>query len=535
MHIQLPSLPAANSIATAALKLLIGAWVLLAVAAVFVMTLGTDEAWVLNGLRSALQPQVPHLSTEMIVTSGGAFALANLAVEWVAGNRVWAHRLVSLLCLGLTFALILRTRGKAAPASIKWLMLAPLIAIPGVAAVGTAALGTATGLFLMIAAMLLWTSPTTSLGVRVIGGGLLYGLAAASRFELVLFGPAVLIASCIALSSSGKLTLRLNLPAWGFAVIGVGVFMLNQWFMSLPANAMVEAHVDSSTGLNGWALNYPKLLNQWATASGFAPLALLVVLAASAFWVAPAAEATARRQTPKLEPLLLITGLILFAAWLFRAPIPHLRYAFPALFCFAVLGSLGLQRLATQSLARGDAGRQWLLCQCIGLACVIGSIGTTTRSLVMSDSDYASWEWTHEMPYDYFRRFEARLDQARVATYLKEQMAPDARLYSYVPYALRYLTGRPVVAIDRPAQPDGAVRHADRYLVLTPAVGTYLHMNIDAANWIEANTRLVKQIGRYSVYQLPAGSDADLANLELSRTNYEHHPGSKLWFGRKGH
>ena len=305
MHIQLPSLPAANSIATTALKLLIVVWALLAVAAVFVMTLGTDEAWVLNGLRSALQPQVPHLSTEMIATSGGAFALANLAVEWLAGSRVWAHRLVSLLCLGLSFALILRRHNKVAPASIKWLMLAPLIAIPGAAEVGTAALGTSTGLFLMIAAMLVWTSPERSLGMRVIGGGLLYGLAAASRFELVLFGPAVLIASCVALTSSGKLTFRLNLPAWGFAAIGVSVFLLNQWLMSLPTNAMLEASVGASTGLDGWGLNYPKLLNQWAAASAFAPLALLAVLAASAFWMAPAADETARRQVPRLEPLLL--------------------------------------------------------------------------------------------------------------------------------------------------------------------------------------------------------------------------------------
>lgn len=532
MHLQLPTLPASNAIATTALKLAISIWLLLAVAALFVMTLGTDEAWVLNGLRSALRPAVPNLSTELIVTSGGVFALLNLAVEWAVGSQVWLHRLVSLLALGLTFALILnRPRRSGFPASVKWLMLTPLIAIPGTAEVGTAALGTSIGLLLMVAAMVVWTTPGASLAKRVIGGGLLYGLAAASRFDLVLFGPAVLWVSCLRLTPTGRLELRLNLPAWAFVGIGVSVFMLNQWVMSQPANAMLAENIGASTGLGGWALNYPKLLNHWSTLNAYAPLSLLALMVLSAFWLAPADGLTAYPEIPRFESLLAITGLVLLAGWLFRAPIAHLRYAFPALFCFAALGAIGLQRFAVQSFADGT-GRQWLLCQCLGLVFVIGSIGTTTRSLVMSDSDYVSWEWTHEMPYDYFRRFEARQHQREVAAFLRDELASDARLYSYVPYALRYLTERPVVAVDRPLQPDRATQYSNRYLVLTPAVGTYFYMNPKTADWLHTNAKLTKQIGRYSVYQLPPGSDSDLENMQLRRTNYEHHPGSSPWFGR---
>jgi len=533
MHLKLPKLPAANAIATNALKLMLVLWVMLAVAAVFVMTLGTDEAWVLNGLRSALRPQVPNLSTDLIVTSGGPFALANLAVEQLAGSQVWLHRLVSLLCLGLCFALVTKGRiSKVAPDSIKWLMLAPLIAIPGAAVVGTAALGTSTGLFLMVAAMVTWTTPGASLAKRVLAGGLLYGLAAASRFDLVLFGPAVLLASCLRVTSSGRLEVRLNLPAWVFVIIGAGVFLLNLWAMSLPANALLAGSIGAPTGLTSWSLNYPKLLNDWQTVTTFAPLSLLVLMAVSAFWFTPAPKETTYPHIPRFESLLLITGLVLLTGWLLRSPIPHLRYAFPALFCFAALGGIGLHRLATRSLANG-AGWHVLLCQCIGLAFVIGSIGTTARSLVMSDSDYASWEWSHEMSYDYFRHFEARQDQAKVTDILRNELFSDARIYSYVPYALRYLTERPIIAVDRSPQPDRAVYHTNRYLVLTPAVGTYFYMNPNTANWIQANAKLVKQIGRYSVYQLPAGNDEDLENMKLHRTNYVRHPGSIAWFGHR--
>lgn len=536
MLLPLPKPATTAAAVAAALRVGVVAWALLALAAVFVMTLGTDEAWVLNGLRSALHPQVEHLSTELIVTSGGPFALVNVALEWAAGSRVWLHRMVSLACLGLAFVLVLRHDSKLrSPAAARWVMLAPLVAVPGAAEVGTAALGTSMGLCLMLAALTVWASTRAALAWRVTGGGLLYGLAAAARFDLVLVGPAVLLASSVRLTPERRIALRLNFGAWAFVAIGIALFLLNQWVMSLPANAMPAAEVSSATGLDPWSLNYPKQLNQWFTLTTLAPLSWLAVMTVSAFWWPQAAAATTAASptdAPRFETLLAVTGAVLLAAWLVRAPIPHLRYAFPALFCFAALAAFGLRELLVRALASGSM-RHVLLCHCVALAFVFGSIGTTTRSLVMSDSDYASWEWTHEMPFDYFRRFEARQHQQEAAAYLRDQMPADARLYSYVPYALRYLTSRPVVAIDRAPLADAAVPHAQRYLVLTPAIGTYFSMKPESATWILAQAPLVKQIGRYSIYKLPAGTDADLSNLRLSRSSYDGHPGSVAWFGRR--
>lgn len=532
---QLPFPKSVTAAATVAQALRAGlvVWALLAVAAVFVMTLGTDEAWVLNGLRSVLRPQVEHLSTELIVTSGGPFALVNVMLEWAAGSQVWMHRLVSLVCLGLSFGLVLRHGRRAStPPSARWAMLAPLVAVPGAAEVGTAALGTSMGLCLMLAALTLWASNRVTPAWRVVGGGLLYGLAAAARFDLVLVGPAVLLASSLRLTAERRLELNLNLGAWAFVAIGIALFLLNQWLMSLPANAMAATEVSASTGLDPWSLNYPKQLNQWFTLTTLAPLAWLAVMAVSAFWWPQARTAANPADAPRFETLLMVTGATLLAAWLVRAPIPHLRYAFPALFCFAALAAFGLRELLVRALASGST-RHALLCLCVALACVFGSIGTTTRSLVMSDSDYASWEWTHEMPFDYFRRFEARQHQQDAAAYLRDQLPADARLYSYVPYALRYLSNRPVVAIDRAPVADAAVSHTERYLVLTPAIGTYFSMKPESAMWITAQAPLVKQIGRYSIYKLPAGTDADLSNLRLSRSSYDGHPASVAWFGRR--
>ena len=54
MHLPLPNFATGTATLAAALRTSVVVWALLAVAAVFVMTLGTDEAWVLNGLRSVL-------------------------------------------------------------------------------------------------------------------------------------------------------------------------------------------------------------------------------------------------------------------------------------------------------------------------------------------------------------------------------------------------------------------------------------------------------------------------------------------------
>ena len=539
MQFALPKPGTTVAAAAAALRVGLLVWALLAVAAVFVMTLGTDEAWVLNGLRSVLHPQVEHLSTELIVTSGGPFALVNVLLESAAGSRVWLHRLVSLACLGGAFVLVLRHGGEVrTPASARWAMAAPLVAVPGAAEVGTAALGTSMGLCLMLAALTLWASTRAALGWRVAGGGLLYGLAAAARFDLVLVGPAVLLASSVRLTGERHVELRLNRGAWAFVAIGITLFLLNQWLMGLSANAMAGIEVSAATGLDPWSLNYPKQLNQWFTLTTFAPLAWLAVMTISAFWWPQATAATRGANptdAPRFETLLAVTGAVLLAAWLVRAPIPHLRYAFPALFCFAALAAFGLRGLLVRALASGST-RHVLLCHCAALACVLGSIGTTTRSLVMSDSDYASWEWTHEMPFDYFRRFEARQHQQDAAAFLRDQLPADARIYSHVPYALRYLTHRPVVAIDKVLvtnAADAAATHAQRYLVLTPAIGTYFSMRPESAMWVLAQAPLIKQIGRYSIYKLPAGTDADLSHLQLSRSSYDGHPASVVWFGRR--
>ncbi len=501
------------------------------------MSLGTDEAWALNGLRSLVRPPVPHLSSELIITNGGMYALLNLGVEAALSGHLWAHRLVSLLALAIACSIVLRlVPARPGEQTARWVGLAVLLAVPGLAEVGTAALGTSVGLALMLSSMALWTSPKHGVVVRAVGGGLLYGLAAASRFDLVLFGVAVLLCACVRPVQPNWIRFKIDGGALAFVAVGFGIFLANHWLMGLSAHAMAAETVSDATGLAARSLDYPKLLNQWQALVGFAPPVLIVALALSRYGlnqdesVQPQVHA---ESALAIDTLLVVAGGVLLLAWLFRAPIPHLRYALPGLFCFAAVGSMAMQRCVAQCMAAGKL-RQLLICQCIGLACVAGAMPSLARSALLSDSDQASWEWSHETALDYFRRFDARQDQLQLVKYLRAQEQADVRVYAMLPFALRYLSERPIVDLSAtaPAAADAKVPHAKRLLILSPAVGTYFHLWPESAAWLQQHATFQQQFGRYSVYRLPAGTDQDLKHLNFSRTAYRAHPGSQPWFGR---
>lgn len=527
MRMSLPPMARLDALAGRLLLLTLGAWLLLALAMLGVMSLGTDEAWVLNGLRSTMQEQVPGLSTSLIVTSGGLFALANAAVEW-AGGPLWLHRLFSLAFLALAVVVVVRHAREPGdrPADLA-LLAVPWLVLPGAAEVGTAALGTSAGLLLLMLAIVAWTDPARSTGWRVLVTGLLYGLAAATRFDLVLFGAAILATSTLRWSAGDGPALRWHGPAWGAVALGLAVFLAHLALMGgLAVDGGPEGSLANATGLGAWGLNYPKLLNRWATLGSFIPVGVLALSSAAFFFSRGRAV---HAGVPRLESLLLASGVVLLAGWVLRAPIPHLRYAWPALFCFAALASLGLAGLLRRFRAQGRA-EALLWCRCVGVVLVAASLGTSLRSLVLADSDIVAWEWANETPHDYYRRFEAGAQQREAARYLSG-LSPEATVYAHVPYAMRYLSRRPVFDImELPGQGDGV--HAERYLLLGPMVGAYLYLDADAWNWIAANGRLVAQFGRYSVYRLPAGGEAELLVLRLARTNFIGHPGAEPWFAR---
>lgn len=526
-------LAAPVGVARVGLHVAIWLWVACAIATVFLMTLGTDEAWVLSGLRSYLRPPVPDLSTPPVPTSGGVFAAANLALEAAFGSGVAIHRLFSLACLlalVVAAAALGRTDGRR---GLEPLAVAPLLAVAGTAEVGTAALGTSAAVLLAVIATVVWCrSGAPRLG-RAAAAGLLFGLAAATRFDLVLFAPALVAVSAVERRPGERPRLVFPWAALAAAVVGGAVFLANQALMTRAAHALVTAqlsaaHLASVTGVQGVQgvlVDYPRLLNRVTIAVGFASPGALVLAASLAGGTPAEGDAGVRR---RVATVLVAIGAATWVAWILRAPIPHLRYLWPSLALLGIAAGIGLPALARALAARGSA---WPLAAAYFVAAglVLGGVAGTFRSVVASDTDAVSWEWSRETAMDQFRRFDAVLEQRALAAFVRDRIPAGATILSYVPFPLRYLAGRPIVDVvsGSPTGTGGEV-----YLVLTPMVGSYLYLRPEAYAWIGERGQLVAQFGRSSIYRLPDGPPRDPDLLALPRTSYERHPSSPPWFGR---
>lgn len=500
-----------------------------------VMSLGTDEAWVLNGLRSLLEPRVPDLSTELISSNGGLFAIASIVLEWIAPGSIVVHKLLSVSCLfGAWFVSLRLVRRFAISFLTKgWtsVVISPLLMLPGLVDVGTAALGTSCAILLLVSSVTVWTDDELSTVRKVLGAGVMFGLAVGSRLDVALFAPAFFVSALFFRLQSRRFDWSV-LPMLTVAAVLIVLNSYSQTWSAVPIDLHATA---GARGFANWYFDYPKLLNQFSTGlSLFAPAVAAAIVVAT-WWPRtapsrPEGEHRQWRQLRILQSMLLVGGVCMGLGWLFRAPIPHLRYLWPTLFCFALLGSLVMAGLLDQALRGADA-RRILLCHIFASIALAGAVAGNMRALINADSDILSWEWSHEMAYDYFRRFVAKSDQASAAQFVTQLDPASTTVYSAVPFALRYLARRAVVdMVDGSALRRVTPRQG--YIVLTPINGALIEMSTEGRQWISDNTKLVAQFGRYSIYKVEGVGVELPPSVITRRTSYSGHPLSSNWFGR---
>ncbi len=516
-----------NNALIALLLIALALWAALSLACVFSISLGTDESWVLQGLRSWINDAREDFSSRPIFTSGGPFAVVNLLIEVLVGNRVWAHRLVSWLCLALTMLILYRMMRRQAYDPIASLLaLAPLVGAAGTAEVGAMALGTTMGFLLALCAAAYWCRWDEPTARQALVAGLLFGMAACARAELILCAPALLLVSCVRARPGRALNVRIHVPDLVLVSVTLALFVANYWIHAETISELAKKE-QALTAENflGFSFDYPRYLNKIAVASALGPLPLLALASVLPFWLRQGG-AHPSPQRRRLEVLLVAMGWILWLGWFFRANIPHMRYLWPALACFAVLLGMGLAEIYRRFQSQ-DAAR--LACLLVGLACAGAGIGSAARSIIHGDQDILSWEWSREAALGYFRRFQHRKDQADAIAYITKNIPEtDTILCSTQPYPLRYLADRPITRTE-----DAVTRGYDgrgAHLVITPATGTYVYMTPAAFAWIEAHTTLEAQFGRYSIYKIRDPLPKDPAFLTLTRVGNERNPLSTNWF-----
>jgi hypothetical protein len=373
---------------------------------------------------------------------------------------------------------------------------------------------------------------------------LLFGLAAATRAELILAVPAVVLSGCFTTGVGSGLRLRIPIAELGIALIATTLFVSNFWahYSVSPApkrelegrSRSPWERMKEDTGLIGPTdlgglkrlarlVDYPTLLNKARLAQQFCPLPLLALVSLVPFALAVAGD---ERSIGLVRPasLLILIGWTLWFGWILRASPSHLRYITPALACFSIVGGLGMARL--YGWAR-DTGHELAVTGLLLLAAaeVLGGAEGTFRSLVHGEHDFQSFEWAGG-GLGYFRRFQHIQDQRAAMACIERSVPNDALLLvSTQNYIFRYLLNRPVVRIDE-LDPDELTSRRPTYLILSPPV---VYLNPEGFDWIERNCRLVCQYGRYSIYEVLNPLPQDLGILQIGR--YARHPLSDYWFG----
>jgi hypothetical protein len=361
--------------------------------------------------------------------------------------------------------------------------------------------------------------------LRWFGCGVLGGLAAATRPEVVLLLPALVIAAFDRRDGrAARVADALITAVVGAAVMALAIVALTH--AAPPAAHVDPALISQGTGLSlAGLIDYPRWLNKWVIAESFMPLALLAL--------GTLLVGRVDGERTSAAPALVACGWLIWIGWLLRAPVPHLRYVWLAMACFAVVLGLGLTRLHEWGVReRQPAAR--IAARTLALACLVSGLGSTLRAVAEADANILSWEWAGETRMDYFRRFQHAIDQGAAARYVRETTMPDDTLGVIgLDMELRYLTGRRLVALETLMQGDSWRDRValPRRLMIPPMVGRYLYLNADGEKWIEENCTLDAQFGGYAFYRVKGSYPPDARPLQLTVVQPPVHPLTKPSWG----
>jgi hypothetical protein len=497
----------------------------LLVAGVFALTLGYDEAWILLGISGILHERASDVAIAPVLTSGGVYALAQLVITAVAKHTLWLHRAFTVLCtLGLSAWVYRLGKELAGDRRGGLFALSGLLLAPGTLVLGALAHATLVAYVLVLLALRTFEVTADRRPLRILGTGVLAGLAAATRLDCATLLPALPVYALF----SGRAAKRERLDALCSAALGALVLVASMRIYRAAgvADPSEEASAAVAAGLNGVSINYPYLLNKWVIAQGFMPLPLM--LGATLCGGLILREYRATRDPARGLPFwaaLLPFAWLSTLAWLIQTPIPHLRYLWPALASFGLMFGLGLAAFERWAREHGKAGGRVLLLL-VSLSIVVMSVGSTVRDLVHGESNILSWEWAGQSERTYYTRFRHMMHQRAAVKYLESTSRPEERILALVrDKELGYLAGRDVLELDvLKAKKQWHPSELPRRLVMTPIMGNLLFLSAEGRAWLEHNCQVEASFGQYTFYKVLGEYPADPDVLAGRMGKYAGHP-----------
>jgi 4-amino-4-deoxy-L-arabinose transferase-like glycosyltransferase len=471
------------------------------------LTLGYDEVWLLEAALEVTHPAPPAIATEPVLTSGGPYALAQVLILWLTGATVLPARLFSLLCFFGAAFVVHRAARRSDGVEAGWIATATLLATPGALFYAATAFAEVPAfLFVLLASMV----AARKGGGRLswwLGVGVVAGLAAATRVNVVVLVPCLVIFAWP--RRKGARPLRDVLMAAALAVL---VFAACLWIQGLTGTAFAAEDAQRSAGLSELLPRYPELLTRWHVANALAPLPLLVAATAGAVWAVRRDHAATGTAGTFPWLVLLPFAWLAYGAWMVKAPIPHLRYLWPALPCFAVLGGHALGAAYQKAKEAGAVGTR-LAVLALALSLVVTGVGTSLRQLVYGDHDQMSLEWSGQGTVNPFRRFRALSFQRAAARHLAEKAKPgEMTLALGMGRAIGYLAERPVMSTGEFFFRPGSWPPPRTPRVLVSLLGLqFLHA--PAYLWLEENAEVEAKFGPYVFYRVKGPYPKDLEIL----------------------
>ncbi len=480
---------------------LISCLLLACLAAAYFLTVEADEAWMLLSTFNAFGAPVP-LSDALVsptLTSGGVHLLLHGFLAWFT-SIVIIHRIISFvftLILTVTVYLLIKRPGRTTSIALGGTAL--FATVPGFifqAGLATAEIIATT---LLIVACIHWINRGQRYSRSAVLTGILFGLSCATRINCVVAMPVFVVFATFA---GGDRWARIYRP---LICVATAVIVL---IISMAAYVISTANADGtktaqffleSSGVSG-GKSLSQLMWAFSIANGIMPAWLIGIVAVGcAISLSRRSSDPSRSQETRLTALLVLIGLAGLAAWIAKAPIPHIRYLWPALPCLWLAGVLQVAYLMSR---RPTPLRDLPFHLMIFVACV-SRLADDLLILANGESLTMVYQANGIASSDFpGPAFRASSDQIATAKFVKMQRS-DTQFYTPIPsiaFPITLLSGRGIASIEKMRS------SGDRYLVWSPADSHVWHPDAAFVQWIRTNTSPVLTSGDFAIFRVKNGN-----------------------------
>jgi hypothetical protein len=481
---------------------LIAAFLCLFCAAARLLTMDADEAWILLSTAHAFGVTVPasiSLGSPPVTTGAPHLVLHGLIA--FATMDVTPHRAVSVIASGGLLWLAYRTlRATGSQPGVATAGTALFATVPGFLFQAGLATGEVIATASLIGAAVHWAWRGAGSVRAATVTGLLLGAAIAARVNIAP-APLALLAYVLVTRPQNAPVARRAIAAAFVSMVVAGIWIVTYYKAGqIPGAAGDRYYLATSTGLDG-GKTFGQMLQAIEIANAHLPLLLIVALIGAWIYGLPRERDPTARRSSDLCGLLLFMGLAMLLAWIVIAPIPHLRYLWPAIACMWLSAVVllmqhwrGAQRTALRLTFHA----------LVVIACILG---LTNGVVSLADGESLSLAYqavgaSPLPPLQAGQSFRSAADQRLLAAFVAGRPA-SASFYGFVPqvsYPITYLSGRGI----RPLSALGG--GGERYLIISPGDYRVWHPGPVFDGWAKTYTRPAFASGGFAALRIVDGA-----------------------------